>query len=119
MQGATTVIVPLIGFETISIHAPYAGSDERSGDLMIRQFISIHAPYAGSDHFHKLDFLIEDISIHAPYAGSDGTMTQLHDKVIFQSTLPMQGATRNLVKLKLTGLISIHAPYAGSDLRQW
>ena len=35
--------------------------------------------------------------------------------IIFQSTLPMQGATFALVESDNMELISIHAPYAGSD----
>ena len=79
-----------------------------------------------------------DISIHAPHAGSDTSSTDFWTfAVLFQSTLPMRGATRqvqtsghlqfyfnprspcgerpgNPVWLS-AAMISIHAPHAGSD----
>ena len=80
-----------------------------------------------------------DISIHAPHAGSDTSSTDFWTfAVLFQSTLPMRGATRQVqtsghlqfyfnprspcgerqVKrwcFSMGGSISIHAPHAGSD----
>ena len=78
------------------------------------------------------------ISIHAPRAGSDNTVfrflpvaanfnprspcgerrlkpwtTSPHK--IFQSTLPVRGATRDHAALLDVSIISIHAPRAGSD----
>ena len=35
----------------VSIHAPYAGSDPDSGDIIPLFTVSIHAPYAGSDSY--------------------------------------------------------------------
>ena len=63
-----------------------------SAPLMV---ISIHAPREGSDHFlmgqagdHR------PISIHAPREGSDeGHAVPVVVKNIFQSTLPVRGAT--------------------------
>ncbi len=63
--------------------------------------VSIHAPYAGSDSICLFSFCSILVSIHAPYAGSDpevGYQT-LHFRE-FQSTPPMQGATqRSDIKL--------------------
>ena len=57
------------------------------------------------------------ISIHAPRAGSDITDIVIEEATeIFQSTLPVRGATLRLVGLLLRKLISIHAPRAGSDV---
>ena len=58
------------------------------------------------------------ISIHAPRAGSDSTVTYNFDHVVtlFQSTLPVRGATIiPFLKSSFFFLISIHAPRAGSD----
>ena len=62
--------------------------------------ISIHAPYAGSDDITGLSFSELKISIHAPYAGSDPSQFNSFSVWYrFQSTLPMQGATNGLCKL--------------------
>ena len=80
----------------ISIHAPRAGSDrgEKLPDRL-RNSISIHAPRAGSDGYRLAVFEHADsISIHAPRAGSDiRTVGAATIFVVFQSTLPVRGAT--------------------------
>ena len=153
-----TRFVPLI----ISIHAPRAGSDIafRIGSRIL-VVISIHAPRAGSDE--KLTGngnAFVAISIHAPRAGSDSSersictvslyfnprspcgerraeLSKAIREELFQSTLPVRGATaggyssRRLRQFQSTLpvrgatlssprhqeplLISIHAPRAGSD----
>ena len=56
--------------------------------------ISIHAPRVGSDALSPLDVLPLNISIHAPRVGSDSNHpTVNHAEVVFQSTLPVWGAT--------------------------
>ena len=82
--------------ELISIHAPRAGSDTAKIQTTITAIIiSIHAPRAGSD-FHDADCIRVEIkiSIHAPRAGSDSTAAVIRAvTAIFQSTLPVRGAT--------------------------
>ena len=81
---------------TISIHAPRAGSDFKRDPLIEPEPpISIHAPRAGSDSAEpsvtKRTF---GISIHAPRAGSDHSYRVMRMvKLLFQSTLPVRGAT--------------------------
>ena len=102
----------------ISIHTPLAGSDGAGIPSAGRPFdISIHTPLAGSDiasvsvaqchvsHFnphspcgerlHPLRAVrpFQGISIHTPLAGSDRTPDVIHRQSIFQSTLPLRGAT--------------------------
>ena len=56
------------------------------------------------------------ISIHAPHAGSDQKGLLIIVLImIFQSTLPMRGATQDKQGQNRTVSISIHAPHAGSD----
>ena len=78
------------------------------------------------------------VSIHAPRVGSDDTMnTTLHElkrfnprspcgerpywyvcflgSTLFQSTLPVWGATRRSCLIVTLFLVSIHAPRVGSD----
>ena len=58
--------------------------------------ISIHAPHAGSDAASRRKRGGLPISIHAPHAGSDLKMWQEDSALLFQSTLPMRGATPGL-----------------------
>ena len=79
--------------------------------------ISIHAPLAGCDqlgaHFSPKS---SHISIHAPLAGCDLTADDITaDKLAFQSTHPLRGATVHHRPAGLVGGISIHAPLAGCD----
>ena len=78
---------------TISIHAPLTGSDIEEEGGASKVLISIHAPLTGSD-----DFLFFHIYL-----------------LLFQSTLPSQGATKSTSSYTAKILISIHAPLTGSD----
>ena len=79
----------------ISIHAPREGSDESAEAMLEKEAcISIHAPREGSDAARSELGKDADISIHAPREGSDdvlGRGGKLHE--LFQSTLPVRGAT--------------------------
>ena len=101
----------------ISIHAPRVGSDALQEYATTGDLISIHAPRVGSDAMGKQrlrldsDFnprspcgerplsyngknIVNGISIHAPRVGSDDTKgTKTPAYIIFQSTLPVWGAT--------------------------
>ena len=101
----------------ISIHAPRVGSDAQEADHAFDYAeISIHAPRVGSDTSVYLVGWLDFISIHAPRVGSDTVwdartsfpddfnphspcgerpvMTDLMvNELIFQSTLPVWGAT--------------------------
>ena len=81
-----------------------------------RQAISIHAPHAGSDEALASVAFVDFISIHAPHAGSDcNSICSFLMLSLFQSTLPMRGATLGYLPLVEPHEISIHAPHAGSD----
>ena len=85
-----------ISIVQISIHAPRVGSDiDKSDSVFIVYPISIHAPRVGSDtHNFIADFEYVEISIHAPRVGSDARkFRQKTKKSLFQSTLPVWGAT--------------------------
>ena len=61
---------------------------------MASMVISIHAPRVGSDGESGPDGHRGVISIHAPRVGSDGSTSTVHQSSpIFQSTLPVWGAT--------------------------
>ena len=79
--------------------------------------ISIHAPRVGSDAFEKCDEAdYYQISIHAPRVGSDLYREAKEILTnIFQSTLPVWGATAVHHRRQPYRPISIHAPRVGSD----
>ena len=140
VRGATCIRFISIPHRTISIHAPRAGSDHSQRGSFAQALISIHAPRAGSDCAGGNTPMLRLISIHAPRAGSDcwwsrkrcspgyfnprspcgerpelvGTVSTLE---IFQSTLPVRGATQRLAHARIHVGISIHAPRAGSDTK--
>ena len=77
----------------ISIHAPREGSDCHDPGKEDSQEISIHAPRGGERHLAILHYwLLMDISIHAPRGGSD-LPSFIFWTLLFQSTLPVGGAT--------------------------
>ena len=123
----------------ISIHTPHAGSDRKhrmrqgrrekfQSTLPMRgatytnprfgprQMISIHTPHAGSDLVYAIKDVDLVISIHTPHAGSDTEVMAMRVEAdIFQSTLPMRGATGRDLPGWTGCRISIHTPHAGSD----
>ena len=101
----------------VSIHAPNEGSDrlDHTTEVLPSKFqstlpmkgapgvslppsrasdVSIHAPNEGSDLGQRVVSLFQHVSIHAPNEGSDPSTRSNHDdNLLFQSTLPMKGAT--------------------------
>ena len=66
-------VVPIMAQKlVVSIHAPYAGSDERSG-VRRSVFVMFQStpPMQGATLFHASAASFSVVSIHAPYAGSD------------------------------------------------
>ena len=132
--------VPTTAVVSISIHAPRVGSDLRRWVLSLLIKISIHAPRVGSDHgHHQRRRRRLGISIHAPRVGSDVAQPlYITAHRVFQSTLPVWGATifASFPILRICNFnprspcgerlpvpvfrtawreISIHAPRVGSD----
>ena len=116
VRGATYAVSMLCYDPLISIHAPRAGSDLAGMWPRLAWMISIHAPRAGSDdccvpcawgysHFNP----------RSPCGERHTTGNTQMRPDIFQSTLPVRGATRPLQPPGDGCLISIHAPRAGSD----
>ena len=115
--GATVVALTLDGYAAISTHAPRVGSDHRLGGRVRVQAISIHAPRVGSDALYAvvidLDGLFQST---LPVWGATRTaFSPLTTACLFQSTLPVWGATRRPGREARMILISIHAPRVGSD----
>ncbi len=94
MRGATEFVQPSLTVQAISIHAPHAGSDSLDGKRCVGAAISIHAPHAGSDgngsarEYKKLNF-----NPRSPCGERQQCVISSNIKAVFQSTLPMRGAT--------------------------
>ena len=74
---------------------PLRGATHRKGEGDHGPVISIHTPLAGSDGHVIRRYPDERISIHTPLAGSDWDIRGFdRSMLIFQSTLPLRGATR-------------------------
>ncbi len=116
LTGSDQLYVPFTLFGVISIHAPLTGSDAAGLHRHAVVAISIHAPLTGSDcHIAVLALLFGDFNPRSPY----GERLVIHSKKgvlkIFQSTLPLRGATSGNEHDFYLWPISIHAPLTGSD----
>ena len=140
IRGATwrTAAIHKSGY-FISIHAPHTGGDTSEfvqafckksfqstppirgatvtapGEAELED-ISIHAPHTGGDHLtFGLPKGAKDFNPRPPYGGRPSDMPKTWMEVIFQSTPPIRGATRNKPFNRCVGFISIHAPHTGGD----
>ena len=84
----------------ISIHAPRVGSDQAlRGDLRQRRDFNPRSPCGERLIAQALVVGRVNISIHAPRVGSDGILRECSVGVaVFQSTLPVWGATADIHK---------------------
>ena len=125
--------------QRISIHAPRVGSDPGAGTFLAgRRDFNPRSPCGERRACPEQQNVVHVISIHAPRVGSDrnGLACGLSDRNfnprspcgerpsffsssilfrIFQSTLPVWGATAKRGRLAGFLRISIHAPRVGSD----
>ena len=136
--GATGLIYAHPEPGTISIHAPRVGSDryvnktgpgdydfnprspcgERRGRISAGQHqrISIHAPRVGSDPGELGVWPVSrDFNPRSPCGERPPRQRKHYGGSRFQSTLPVWGATVQVVVETLSKEISIHAPRVGSD----
>ena len=78
----------------ISIHAPRVGSDLRLAVVTQMYYISIHAPRVGSDSAPVVDAPApEDFNPRSPCGERPVAKLGLTGCLLFQSTLPVWGAT--------------------------
>ena len=90
---------------TSHVHSSFAGSG-----------ISIHTPHAGSDFvLNIIVAVVTYFNPHSPCGERHVYSSGLSPTFLFQSTLPMRGATMNLGIKRCILKISIHTPHAGSD----
>ena len=113
----------------VSIHAPRGGSDpEGAAQVPVMITFQSTLPVGGATrdlhsgaHSSLHDALPicvgrRRVSIHAPRGGSDIVpVTTFSNYVLFQSTLPVGGATEYTAHVRYNTGVSIHAPRGGSD----
>ena len=119
LRGATPAPGRGARLAAISIHAPLAGCDRDTEQLLIVAVnISIHAPLAGCDDMQQAvtDTKLE-ISIHAPLAGCDNRKRiRLYGVFGISIHAPLAGCDDSSEeRTARLGRISIHAPLAGCD----
>jgi hypothetical protein len=108
------------GWSVFGCFNPRSPCGERpfgAGDAWGYRDVSIHAPRVGSDLQAFLQPLhCSKVSIHAPRVGSDPRIIRIQRPIpVFQSTLPVWGATRQRDTQFFPSSVSIHAPRVGSD----
>ena len=97
---------------------PMRGATIENGRRFESLEISIHTPHAGSDEKAQSGGRsCQDFNPHSPCGERlQGNIDRMLAK-LFQSTLPMRGATECLRRAWKAAKISIHTPHAGSDRR--
>ena len=96
VRGATEITWFDASEIVISIHAPREGCDVILTGCKLCRGISIHAPREGCDERYGRIRVQRTISIHAPREGCDPiSVLMLAGRLVFQSTHPVRGATRN------------------------
>ncbi len=116
MRGATKNSRSVLQICNISIHTPHAGSDRYCHMYQLISIISIHTPHAGSDvrpchqsrllrHFNphspcgerpasfSLCQRLSYFNPHSPCGERQTIFSFVPSSFVFQSTLPMRGAT--------------------------
>ena len=100
----------------ISIHAPRVGSDSRRPGIGLLGCISIHAPRVGSDGTKPGSVIRNgDFNPRSPCGERPAVPYIRITPGVFQSTLPVWGATERPDSKASRFFISIHAPRVGSD----
>ena len=94
VKGATNALWNYPSAPRVSIHAPREGSDDVHGEGHWKSLFYPPPPGRGPTYYGGLE---------KPAA-------------MFQSTLPVKGATPPPLFLGIAGVVSIHAPREGSDL---
>ena len=117
MRGATSSLRHTFDALRFQSTLLMRGATQRRDCKATETRISIHAPHARSDLKELEQEGLNPISIHAPHARSDKVkLDEVLCKRLFQSTLLMRGATKELENFHYLVIISIHAPHARSDI---
>ena len=116
LRGATKVSKPNAIKSLFQSTLPLRGATRHLQLGRERRQISIHTPLAGSDTPPcVLSAAVIDFNPHSPCGERRGLEREYLKCVIFQSTLPLRGATHAPLPTPRASHISIHTPLAGSD----
>ena len=103
---------------TISIHAPLTGSDLVAlFRLLCGLYFNPRSPYGERHNFRWTLLSSELFQSTLPLRGATRPQQSHTFFFPFQSTLPLRGATALAAALRRIKRISIHAPLTGSDWR--
>ena len=117
MRGATAGGTRVRLWVCISIHTPHAGSDDRSFQKQKDDFhFNPHSPCGERPPLAPTS-IIPHVVFQSTLPMRGATFLTLTQRNIpaFQSTLPMRGATFHCPYEDCINDISIHTPHAGSD----
>ena len=116
MRGATCGCRKRGHVLCISIHAPRAGSDSICSSLMpIPLNFNPRSPCGERLYIYAPSICASLFQSTLPVRGATSASAERSTLLTFQSTLPVRGATLMLHVLYTREAISIHAPRAGSD----
>ena len=106
----------LVGLQDFNPRSPCGERLAMVAKAVATKMISIHAPRVGSDRLRQ-DFIEQHIIFQStlPVWGATADQNRRHHRQRFQSTLPVWGATRTDFNPTNVIDISIHAPRVGSD----
>ena len=115
LRGATAYRFSIDETLIISIHTPLAGSDVCGRISVDGEFISIHTPLAGSDalsnrHIHRPTYF----NPHSPCGERPNGANEATLFKIFQSTLPLRGATSGLFHIVTPEVFQSTLPLRGA-----
>ena len=116
LRGATPILRQHMTKVKFQSTLPLRGATNTAKDRMPKIAISIHAPLTGSDsrrHYRKASN--GNFNPRSPYGERQYVKGLLVYLALFQSTLPLRGATSGDQKDQQKTDISIHAPLTGSD----
>ena len=115
--GATGLVHALADVGRISIHAPRMGSDAPGEDArVIDKHFNPRSPYGERRGATDLTRRKSIFQSTLPVWGATDLLRRQRELCEFQSTLPVWGATaKRGARDRVTPLISIHAPRMGSD----
>ena len=119
LRGATTSIKSFFTVGQISIHAPLTGSDDDLPAVTgYADAISIHAPLTGSDGWKvwpcQWRWVFQST---LPLRGATSKACFLAHANLFQSTLPLRGATYMLYQFDTQSLFQSTLPLRGATKR--
>ncbi len=117
MRGATPFGAALFLCPNISIHAPRAGSDRCRQARRLSAMYNFNPRSPCGERPAALSAATAEGVFQStlPVRGATKVSSDCRPELLFQSTLPVRGATQILQRQNVVDAISIHAPRAGSD----